>query len=171
MLLRHAPLRTPPTPPNPTQPHRPLPPALQETAAATRTIRAAKAREHALRLEGVAGAKAGRIAAALVSGSTKHKHKKRRKGSVGGEGGEGGAAPGGSSGGGLFSGDGLSRPGGAAAPSSSGRAKVYGGGARSSKARPPKVPGALSKAELGRARRGGKGKAAFKSKARHKRRK
>ncbi len=34
----------------------------------------------------------------------------------------------------------------------------------------PKAAGALSKAELARAKRGGKGKQSFKSKARHKRR-
>eukprot|EP00887_Chlorella_sp_A99_P002207 scaffold21.g2207.t1 len=133
---------------------------MEETAAATRTIRAAKAREHALRLEGVSGTKAGRIAAALVSGSDKHKRQKKKKGGGGGGEDKGGG------GGGLFSGDGLGAPGAGA-----GKSKVYGGGARSGRVQKPKGAGALGKSELSRIKRGGKGKHSFKSKARHRRRK
>lgn len=54
------------------------PPAapLQETAAASRSIRAVKAKEQQLRLEGVTGGKAGKMAASLVTG-IKRKKKKR----------------------------------------------------------------------------------------------
>ena len=74
----------------------------------------------------------------------------------GGEGDEGG-------GGGLFSGDGTGRP------SPSGGSKVYSGGARSGKVRPP-PSGKLKGSALSKVQRAGKGKHGFKSKARHKRR-
>lgn len=101
-----------------------------------------------------AGGKAGRIAASLVSGVKKSKKKGKGKGSKEEGGGKAGE---------LFSGDGLpSKPGGAA--------KVYAGGARSGKVKPPKKAGGLSKSELNKVKRGGKGHHGFKSKARHRRR-
>ena len=159
---------------------------LQETAAATRTIRAAKSRERALREEGMAGSKAGRIAAALVSG-TKHKRQKKPTKNAGGSkvcgrvhrlcwkglwhglgagqckhqqgtppgpeaslGSHAASLPagccvsplqdeGGEGGGGLFSGDGIGKPGSSGASKST----VYGGGARSGKLDKPKTSALL----------------------------
>ena len=62
--------------------------------------------------------------------------------------------------GGLFAGDGLSN---ARRPS-----RVYSGGTRSGAVKAPKK--GPSKSEVARAKRGGKGKHAFKSKAKHQRR-
>ncbi|PSC68971.1 DEAD-box ATP-dependent RNA helicase 28 [Micractinium conductrix] len=126
---------------------------MEETAAASRGIRAVKAREQQLRLEGMTGGKAGKIAASLVTGIKRSK-KAKKKGKGTEEGGEGE----------LFSGDGL--PG---KPSGGGPSSVYAGGARSGKVKPPKS-GGKSKSEMNRVKRGGKGKHGFKSKAKHKRR-
>jgi ATP-dependent RNA helicase DDX27 len=77
---------------------------------------------------------------------------------------------GGQENGGLFSGDGLGKPGGGAAGSSSS------GGSRGGEAGGRQVgkkkdrASRLPKAELNRLKRGGKGKKAFKSKKKHKRR-
>ena len=60
----------------------PPPRGLQETAAASRGIRAVKAREQQLRLEGMTGGKAGKIAASLVTGIKRSK-KAKKKGKVG----------------------------------------------------------------------------------------
>ena len=61
----------------------------------------------------------------------------------------------------LFQGDGASKAAG-------GRAKVYAGGGRSGSLKKPTK--SVSKTELNRLKRGGKGVKSFKSKARHKRR-
>jgi hypothetical protein len=53
---------------------------LQETAAASRSIRAVKAKEQELRLEGLTSGRAGKIAASLVTGVKR----KKKKGKVGG---------------------------------------------------------------------------------------
>ncbi len=47
-----------------------------------RSIKAVKAREQQLRLEGMTGGKAGKVAASLVTGI---KRKKQKKGKVGGK--------------------------------------------------------------------------------------
>ena len=65
----------------------------------------------------------------------------------------------------LFEGDGTGRP----TPDVKAPSKVYAGGGFSGKLKVPKT-GGLSKTELNRVKRGGKGHKAFKSKARHKRR-
>ncbi|EFN54589.1 hypothetical protein CHLNCDRAFT_135424, partial [Chlorella variabilis] len=65
---------------------------MEETAAASRSIRAVKAKEQQLRLEGVTGGKAGKMAASLVTGI---KRKKKKRGGK-----EGGRRE-------LFEGDGL----------------------------------------------------------------
>lgn len=62
----------------------------------------------------------------------------------------------------LFEGDGIDAP----APRDS---RVYAGGAKSGALKIPNTK--LNKRELARAKRGGRGKHSFKSKARHKRRK
>ncbi len=56
----------------------------QETRGVKRTVRAAKNREAELRREGVAAAKAGRIAAAQASGFKAPKGKKDKKRTRGG---------------------------------------------------------------------------------------
>ncbi|GAB4821500.1 hypothetical protein N2152v2_008546 [Parachlorella kessleri] len=131
-------------------------PLMDETVGQKRTIKSIKAREAELRQQGVSAARAGKIAAGMVTGVKSKKQKKRKAGEKGGENGGGD--------GGLFGGDGIGKP------SASGPSKVYAGGAKSGKLKIPKAVGALSKVELARAKRGGKGKHGFKSKARHKRR-
>ncbi len=51
----------------------------QETASATKNVKAAKAKEAELRSQGIAGAHAGRIASALVSGVKNKKQKGKRQ--------------------------------------------------------------------------------------------
>ena len=65
-----------PCPPQPKRrpPHLPQ----QETASLKRSIKAVKAREQQLRLEGLTGGKAGKIAASLVTGIKKKKQKKKK---------------------------------------------------------------------------------------------
>jgi ATP-dependent RNA helicase DDX27 len=124
-------------------------------------IKRVKAKEQALRMEGMSGAQASKVAAGLVTGV-----KRKKKGKEGG--GSGGQEDGGG-GGELFDGDGLpGKLGGAAG--SGGKTSVYAGGARSGKVRPPRGGGKLGKAELNKVKRGGKSKQAFKSKGKHKRR-
>lgn len=132
---------------------------MEETAAMLRKVKAVKAREQALRLDGVPASKAGKIAAAMVAGRDGKKGtgggaraKKAKKGLLAKD-----AS-------GLFEGDGAGSNG-----KSGGGAKVYAGGAKSGKARAPSGK-SLAGSELSRMKRGGKGKHAFKSKARHKRR-
>jgi hypothetical protein len=86
--------------------------------------------------------------------NSKRQKKKPRTGGGGGE---------------LFAGDGLGKPGsgGEAGPGGGGGG---GGGARPGAGGKAGRKGALGKAELNRVRRGGKGKSAFKSKKKHKRR-
>ena len=127
-------------------------------------IKRVKAKEQALRMEGMSGAQASKVAAGLVTG-VKRKKSSKKKGKEGGGGGGGQEGGGGE----LFDGDGLpGKPGGA--PGSGGKTSVYAGGARSGKVRPPRGGGKLGKAELNKVKRGGKSKQAFKSKGKHKRR-
>jgi len=122
-------------------------PLMTETADVTRRVRAVKAREHALRLEGVSGSKAGKIAAAMMSGA-----KKKKKGGLGATKKKNGTD------GGLFSGDGIGAPGAASSggKSNSGGGQVYAGGAKSGKPRAPPSNTALSGVALNRAKRGGR---------------
>ncbi|KAK9828521.1 hypothetical protein WJX72_000533 [[Myrmecia] bisecta] len=122
---------------------------MEETGALGKNIRAVKAKEAQLRMEGMPAAQAGKAAAAAVLGiksASKDKKKKAKKDT-------------------LFEGDGTGRP----VPDVKAPSKVYAGGGLSGKVKVPKS-GTLSKAELNRVKRGGKGHKAFKSKARHKRR-
>lgn len=118
---------------------------MDQTMDTTRRVKAVKAREAALRQDGMPAGKASKIAAAIVSG-IKKKAKKGKKAADN-----------------LFSGDGgvekTKKP--------SGTARVYAGGAQSGKVR---VPERLAGKALKKVQRGGKSKASFKSKARHKRR-
>lgn len=50
----------------------------QETAGLGRSIKAVKAREQQLRLEGMTGGKAGKVAASLVTGVKRKKQKKSK---------------------------------------------------------------------------------------------
>ena len=118
---------------------------MDQTLDTTRRVKAVKAREAALRQEGMPASKAGRIAAAMVSGVKKAKKGKKAAGD-------------------LFSGDGVNEK---SKTSSSGPARVYAGGARSGK---PRAPEKMDGKALKRMQRGGKSKSSFKSKARHKRR-
>ncbi len=116
-------------------------------------VRALKAREAALREEGIPASKASRIAASMVAGLKKNKSGKKKqiinKSKTGADAG-------------LFAGDGVKESGKPNASASAGT-RVYAGGARSGKARPPK--------ELEKAIKSGKKKGGgFKSKSRHKRR-
>ena len=89
--------------------------------------------------------------------TTKHSKKKRKTGD------------GGQEDGGLFSGDGLSKPAGPiGANSSSGGGK--GGGTGGHRTGKKERASQLSKVDINRLKRGGKGKKAFKSKKKHKRR-
>ncbi len=126
---------------------------MEETAATKGRVRAVKARAAALREEGVPSTKAGRLAAAAVTG-VKRKSKKAKRAAAGGGGGEGGGE------GGLFEGDGVAG-GGSLAAGGRGAPRVYAGGPRSGAVRAP-APPRPKKA-------GGKGAKAFKSKGRHKR--
>ncbi|KAL4427607.1 hypothetical protein ABPG75_001696 [Micractinium tetrahymenae] len=126
---------------------------MEETAAVSRSIKAVKAREQQLRLEGVTGGKAGKMAAAQVTGVKRKKQKKKGKDK------EGRGKPEGE----LLSGDGLPSK-----PSGGGKSKVYAGGASSGKLKVPRP--SKSKSDLNKIKRGGKGKHGFKSKAKHRRR-
>ncbi|KFM23899.1 DEAD-box ATP-dependent RNA helicase 28 [Auxenochlorella protothecoides] len=125
---------------------------MEETEGLSRTIRAIKSREKTLRMTGIGGAKTGKMAAGMVTGVKKKQGKKKSKDE-------------------LFNGDGIDNNG----PAPTGKTQVYAGGARSSKAavswlRTGKPSNKLSKAELARQKRGGKGRHVFKSKAKHRRR-
>ncbi|PRW45622.1 DEAD-box ATP-dependent RNA helicase 28 [Chlorella sorokiniana] len=109
---------------------------MEETAGLGRSIKAVKAREQQLRLEGMTGGKVGKVAASLVTGV---KRKKQKKGKA--KGAEGGGSKE------LFSGDGLPSK-----PAAGGGSKVYAGGARSQKVKAPRKAGGLSKTELNRQR-------------------
>lgn len=106
------------------------------------------------------------LVAGLKSGSKKKKKAKRQK-TEGGDGGGGGDGDGGG-GGALFSGDGLntSRPG-----KLDVKAGGDAGGMKSIGRFGGKLKSQLSKTELNKLKRGGKGKGAFKSKSRFKRKK
>ena len=123
----------------------------QDTEAASRNIRAIKSREAELRQQGMAPVKAGRAAAAQVTGKSASTKKQKKMGKQGKESAS------------LFEGTGTGQEEGA----STGKIKVYAGGQKSQKFRPPK---GLSTQEKNRMKRHGKGARAFKSKARHKRR-
>lgn len=126
---------------------------LEETKAASRNIRGAKAIEQQLKQQGMRPAMARKAAAAQVS-TVKAKDKKKKKKPRLDPTGEG-----------LFEGDGTGKPAGKTEKSTS---RVYAGGAKSGKLALPK--GGLSKTERARVKQGGKGKHMFKSKQRHKRR-
>lgn len=111
---------------------------LEETKEMAKRVRQLKAKEQELRESGISAAKAGRLAAASLSASTKKKKRKRD----------------------LFSD-------GSEAVLAERNSKVYPGGAKTSQ------PSNAPRRELALAnkmKRGGKGKNAFKSKSRHKRR-
>lgn len=116
-------------------------PLMEETASVIRKVKAAKAQEAILKQSGVPAAKAGRLAAAMVSGVKKKKKSAGRKELF--EDGDQGANP----------------------KTSTSGSKVYSGGARSGKLKQSTQKGLLNKVK-----RQGKGKHSFKSKGRHKRR-
>ncbi|KAF6261994.1 P-loop containing nucleoside triphosphate hydrolase protein [Scenedesmus sp. NREL 46B-D3] len=128
-------------------------PALQsETEAFSKAIRGVKSRARALmQQQGMSAKAAQKIAAKAVTGVSTTREKKKRK-----------------TGTGLFSGDGISKAdeGGAAAGAAKGGSSSGGKGGKDGKAR-----GNLSKSELSRVKRGGKGKSSFKSQKKFKRRK
>lgn len=136
---------------------------VEETKALSKNIRGAKAIEQQLRQSGMRPSLARKAAAAQVSTvkkrSSADKKKKHKGGAAGAEGGPG--ADGGP--GGLFEGDGTGGKGGKGAAT-----KVYAGGANSGAVKVPRTS-KLSRVELARIKRGGRGKHSFKSKARHKR--
>ncbi|KIY93154.1 hypothetical protein MNEG_14810 [Monoraphidium neglectum] len=130
---------------------------LAETEEHTRRVKSIKSKTRELQLQGLPANKAAKIAAAAVTG-TSAKKRPKKKAKTGGD---------------LFTGDGLNKPGGGGGAAGSGAAGGAGGsgGARGGKAAGAKGAGkGLSRTELNRVKRGGKGKAAFKSKKRHKRR-
>jgi len=134
-------------------------PQLQsETEAFSKNIKSIKSKVRELVQQGVPANKASKIAAAAVTGkTTKHSKKKRKTGD------------GGQEDGGLFSGDGLSKPAGPnGANSSSGGGK--GGGTGGHRTGKKERASQLSRVDINRLKRGGKGKKAFKSKKKHKRR-
>jgi len=112
-------------------------------------VRALKAREAALREEGIPASRASKIAASTIAGTKKIQSAKNKQVDNKSKGAEG-----------LFAGDGVKE---SSKPSSSGT-RVYAGGAWSGKARPPKQ---LAKAAQGKGKKGKNG--GFKSKSRHKR--
>lgn len=112
-------------------------------------VRALKAREAALREEGIPASRAGRIAASMVAGPKKNKTGKKKQ-----------AVDTSKDGHGLFGGDGVKESSGSGVGT-----RVYAGGARSGKARLPKE---MAKAAQKKGRKGKGG--GFKSKSRHKRR-
>jgi ATP-dependent RNA helicase DDX27 len=142
---------------------------MEETAAVTGKVRAAKVRAQALQREGMPASLAGRMAAAQAAGVKK----KQRKASAAANGGKK-AVGADDAGGGLFSGDGVTRGGPESAAVLSGRGagtQVYAGGARSGVPKKPPSAAALSGSALSKAKRAGKGRHSFKSKGRHNRRK
>eukprot|EP00878_Enallax_costatus_P005816 GHUV01006103.1.p1 GENE.GHUV01006103.1~~GHUV01006103.1.p1 ORF type:complete len:892 (+),score=345.95 GHUV01006103.1:153-2828(+) len=126
-------------------------PALQqETEQFSKAIKGVKSRMRELMQQGLTAKAAKNIAQKAVTGvSTKHEKKKCKT----------------SDSGGLFSGDGTGKPG-----SNSNTDKPAAAGGSSGGSKSAKAKGNLSKTELNRVKRGGKGKAAFKSKKKFKRR-
>ncbi|KAI8466360.1 MAG: P-loop containing nucleoside triphosphate hydrolase protein [Monoraphidium minutum] len=124
----------------------------EETEEYAGRAKSIKSRTRELQMQGMPASRAARIAAAAVTGTkTKSKPKKKAKTD-------------------LFSGDGLNKPtAGGAAAGGAGGAAGGAAGARGAKGG-AKKSSSLSKTELNRVKRGGKGKGAFKSKRRHKRR-
>lgn len=144
-----------------------------ETAGLTRSIRALKSRAAALKTGGVlTSGKAAKAAAAEVTGvsqatskarkkaAAKLKERRARKGGGSGCGGEGGDELGDGGPPGA-----TSKP-----PPRPPPSRVYAGGPKSGALRAP-AKGGRSKADAKAAKRGGKGAKAFKSKAKHRRRK
>lgn len=125
-------------------------PALQaETEAFSKAIKGVKSRARALmQQQGLTAKVAQKIAAKAVTGVSTSREKKKRK-----------------TGAGLFSGDGISKAddGAAAGPGSKGSSSSKGG-------KDGKAKSSLSKSELNKVKRGGKGKSSFKSKKKFKRR-
>ncbi len=112
---------------------------LQETEGASKSIRAIKSKQNELRHQGMPSAKAGRVAATQITGKSASK-KSKKLGAKGDKGSDTADLP----------------------PS-----KVYAGGKKSGKFKPPSK---LSKEERNKVKRHGKGARSFKSKAKHKRR-
>ena len=115
--------------------------AVQETLGASKGIRAIKTKQNELRHQGMPSAKAGKVAASQVTGKSASKKEKKAGKADGGK----------------------KDSAGEVLPSS----KVYAGGKKSSRFKPP---GSLSKQEKNKVKRHGKGARSFKSKAKHKRR-
>jgi superfamily II DNA/RNA helicase len=137
-----------------------------ETAGLTRSIRAVKARAAALKATGgLTAGKAAKAAVAEVSGRSQASSKAKKRAAAKLKA-KRAAARGGGGGGDGEGGDG--GPPAALTPPRPPPARVYAGGPKSGALRLPKA--GRSKAEAKAARRGGKGAAAFKSKAKHKRR-
>eukprot|EP00877_Chromochloris_zofingiensis_P007931 jgi/Chrzof1/3391/Cz12g23200.t1 len=130
------------------------PSALQtETEEHSKNIRAVKSRVRALVQQGIPASKAAKIAASSVTGkTTKHQKKKSKTGKLN----RNGAA--------LFSGDGINPA--SAADGKEGVAGSSSGGGKAERLRSSQ----LSKTELNKVKRHGKGKSAFKSKKKYKRR-
>ena len=121
----------------------------EETGGMAKKVRFLKAKEQALRESGVSSSMAGRMAAASLAGAKKGKSKRKRELFDDGSGAGGGAS-------------------GTGGSSASGASKVYVGGAPTGR---PTNSQVKSRVETNRLKRGGKSKASFKSKAKHKRRK
>ena len=121
---------------------------MEETNATVKQVKAMKAREAELKMQGVPSGKAGRMAAAQVSGVKKKKKVSKKE---------------------LFGDDPASAGGGGGGQGGGGVSKVYSGGAKSGQLHKVKQ-GAVAKSAMNSAKRQGKGKHAFKSKAKHRRR-
>lgn len=117
---------------------------MQETASASKAIRAVKSNEKQLRQQGLAPTQARKMALSKVAGKSASKGKKGQKEKKESSAFEGSGLPG----------------------NRTTSTKVYAGGRRSVAA----APSASGKKKDNSAKRGGKGRNAFKSKARHKRR-
>ena len=113
---------------------------LQETLGASKNIRAIKTKQNELRHQGMPSTKAGRIAASHITGKSASKKDKKDKTAAAKGAADDKAAP----------------------PS-----KVYAGGKKSGRFKPPN---GLTQQEKNKVKRHGKGARSFKSKAKHKRR-
>eukprot|EP00879_Flechtneria_rotunda_P032432 GHRR01035638.1.p1 GENE.GHRR01035638.1~~GHRR01035638.1.p1 ORF type:complete len:353 (+),score=125.53 GHRR01035638.1:1004-2062(+) len=129
---------------------RPVPALQQETQQFKKNIKSVKSKARQLMQQGMSAKTAQKAAQKAFTGvSTRHESKQRKKTVSGRDG--------------LFSGDGVSKDSGAGAGAK--------GSNGSSSGKDSKLKGNLSKTQLNRVKRGGKGKSSFKSKKKFMRRK